>query len=158
NPQLIIPSMHALVPQGVSYADTVPTTLDLEERAAAYLQGITSSLMPPNVGFYAPPGHIQLFGTPELLTDSGGAANWGESVQVMILARRMSGFDLNNAQGTLAIQLASTRNMLDSHVEAALLNGGDGGWIYNLIPANPLTVAGEALMELLKQYPSPDLE
>jgi hypothetical protein len=71
----------------------------------------------------------------------------------------MSGYDLDDANGTLTQQFKSTKNMIDVNVDKNLINRGEGAWIVvtGAFPENQMTTGVEALMELQKQFPSPDL-
>ncbi len=80
-PQTVIPNKASLVPQGYTYADAIPDTLDLAERAKFFIHGLTSSLMYND--YYAPPGHIKFFGQPEMEREQG-VQNWGKAVQALV--------------------------------------------------------------------------
>jgi hypothetical protein len=159
DPNVVFPTLAALVPDGTLEADSIPDTLDLAEVAQRYLDGITSTLLPESPDFHAPPGMVDLEQTPTSFLH-GGPPNWGKTIQAMAMARKMSGYDLDDAHGTLTAQLMSTRNMIDPNVGLNLINRGEGAWIVitGALPENQMTVAVEGLMELFKQYPSPDLQ
>jgi hypothetical protein len=158
DPNVVIPNMGALVPNGVAETDQIPDTLDVAEMAVRYLTGIAKTLLPENPYFHVPPGMVDMHGTPTFIF-SGGAPNWGKSMQAMVMARQMSGYDLDDAQGTLTPQLMSTRNMIDPNVNRNLIARGEGAWnvITGAFPENQMTTAVEALIELYKQNPLPDL-
>ena len=168
NPNTVFPGMSSFVPQGSSYSDTVPDTLDLAERARIFLHGITNSMLKSK--FYSPPGSVVygnqgarygLAPVPQLVTFNG-VANWGKSLQAMAMARKMSGYDLDNRYGTLGIQYESFKNSIDRHVNLALLNNTplDNAWIVipHLGDLNPMTTVLEALMEVYKTNPSDPLK
>jgi len=77
----------------------------------------------------------------------------------MIMARAMSGHDLDDAAGTLTAQLMSTRNMIDPHVNRNLIARGEGAWhvVTGANPENQMTTTVEALIELYKLNPAGDL-
>jgi hypothetical protein len=158
DPNFVLPDRSVLVPDGVAESVEVPTTLDLSEMAAAYLLGIARTLLPEDRYFHVPPGMVDMHDTPKSVF-TGGAPNWGKSMQAMVMARQMSGFDLDDAQGTLTSQLLSTRNMIDPNVNRNLVQRGEGAWnvITGANPENQMTTAVEALIELYKQNPLPDL-
>src|SRR5262245_58672115 len=126
DPTKVLPSTATLIPEGSTYADEVPDTLDLAERARFYIQGITSSLM--RDAFYGPPGRIEYFGAPQFVY-SGGVPNWGKAMQALAAARQMSGYDLDDHDGTLTLQLQSFRNMLDINVDKNFLANAESAWI-----------------------------
>jgi hypothetical protein len=158
DPNFVLPDLHALVPGGVAELDEIPNTVDLAEMAAQYLVGISQLLLPENPYFHVPPGMVDMHDTPTAIF-SGGAPNWGKSIQAMLMARRMSGYDLDDASGTLTPQLMSTRNMIDPNVNKNLIARGEGAWnvVTGAFPENQMTTAVEALIELYKQNPLPDL-
>lgn len=157
DPTQVLPGKRALVPRGTHYDDIVPDTLDLAEVAKAYIQGITRTLM--KNFFLMPPGHVYFYGNPKL-EPSDGPENWGKSMQALLMARQMSGYDLDDLYGTLDIQYNSFRNMIDYHVNKNLSDSGLGCWIVRPIAENifPMTIALEALLELYQQAPQPRLE
>jgi hypothetical protein len=158
DPNFVIPNAAALVPRGVMGAEDIPNTLDLAEMAALFLEGITKTLLPETPYFFVPPGMVNMHGTPTSIF-AGGAPNWGKAIQAMVMARRMSGYDLDDAKGTLTRQLASTRNMIDPNVNRNLIGRGEGAWhvVTGANPENQMTTTVEALMELYDQSSAPDL-
>jgi hypothetical protein len=160
DPNVVIPNAQALLPKGTFDVDSVPDTLDLAEMAQRYLVGISKTLLPELPYFHVPPGMVNLHSPTPTSIFTGGAPNWGKIAQAMVMARRMSGFDFNDAQGTLSAQLATTRNMIDPHIGHNLISRGEGAWIVvtGANPENQMTVAVEGLIELYKQNPSPDLQ
>jgi hypothetical protein len=158
DPNFVLPDKTVLIPDGETSIDTIPNTLDLAEMAEAYLKGITKTLLPESPYFHAPPGSVNMLDTPTAVFP-GGAPNWGKSIQAMVMARKMSGYDLDDADGTLTIQLTSTRNMIDPNINRNLINRGEGAWIVvsGARPENQMTTAVEGLIELYKQSPTPDL-
>lgn len=159
DPNRVLPKISILVPSGASTTEIFPDTIDLANMAQLYLDGITNILLPENLYFLVPPGMVNMHGTPTSIF-AGGAPNWGKTIQAMVMARRMSGYDLNDANGTLTKQLMSTRNMIDPNVNRNLISRGEGAWhvIKGANPENQMTTAVEGLMELFKQYPSLDLQ
>jgi hypothetical protein len=157
DPTQVLPGKQALVPHGMHYDDVVPDTLDLAEVAKAYIQGITRTLMKNY--FLMPPGHVYFYGEPKL-DHNGGPENWGKSMQALLMARQMCGYDLDDLYGTLDIQYNSFRNMIDFRVNYNLTESHHGAWIVRPHPENifPMSVALEALLELYKQAPQPRLE
>lgn len=159
DPTQVLPGKQALVPRGMHYDDVVPDTLDLAEVAKDYIQGITRTLMKNY--FLMPPGHVYFYGDAKL-DHRDGPENWGKSMQALVMARQMSGFDLDDRDGTLDIQYNSFRNMIDYNVNRTLTDAPNalGCWIVRPMAENifPMTVALEALLELYQQAPQPRLE
>jgi len=158
DPNFVIPTMAAIVPDGIAETDVIPNTLDLSEMAAFYLIGISNTLLPEFPYFHVPPGQVNMLGTPTS-SFAGGAPNWGKTIQAMVMAREMSGYDLDDAAGTMTAQLMSTRNMIDPNVNRNLISRSEGAWIVvtGANPENQMTTAAEGLIELYKQTPNGDL-
>ena len=158
SPSVVIPA-EALIPDGIMETRDIPSTIDLAEMAALYLEGISKTLLPEENYFSVPPGQVNMHSPTPTLQFKGGAPNWGKTVQAMVMARRMSGHDLNNALGTMTRQLQTTRNMIDPNVNRNLIDRGEGSWhaVTGANPENQMTTTVEALIELYKQYPGGDL-
>jgi hypothetical protein len=153
----VLPDKSAITPRGTLYDDIVPDTLDLAEVAKNYIKGMTGSLMKRHS--LTPPGFIHFYGRPRLEI-TAGPVNWGKTAQALVMARRMSGYDLDDKDGSLTIQYQSFKNMIDLKVNNQLNQYNLGAWIVSPNRSNiaPMTFALEALIELYKQSPQSQLE
>lgn|GEM_PF-2359151 len=161
DPKTVFPSKAALLPDGITYADTVPDTLDLAERAGWYISGATKTINPTM--YDAPTGAIlsaaHLSGAGYCNEQPGpclisGTADWGKVMLAIAVAREMSGFDRDDSQGTLSTQYAMMENMLSYDVNTAL-----GVPIVNPSSAiTPSTIAMEALAKEWQEHPTAALK
>jgi hypothetical protein len=172
----VFPGVEMMVPDGETFVERdVPNTVDLADIAKNYIQGMTQSLLPSNN--YAIPGFIRLYQNKASAGGStsspfvgefdfkGGAQNQGKILQALVRARRMSGYDLNNSENTLAVQLEAFRTTLDEtrQTEFAYTGQGtpyfspsfDARWGMSLTPS---TVVAEGLIELYRDKPNEDLK
>jgi hypothetical protein len=130
DPQVIFPSPASLIPHGVSYTDTVPDTLDLAERAKQFLRGASADnvpfeniWLPGGQAYFSPANRIHdpsCIDKAPCLGFTEGYPNWGKIALGFILAREISGYDLNDANGTLSGEYRSITTMLDWDTVVAL--------------------------------------
>jgi len=126
DPQKIFPSPDSIQVHGVTYTDTIPDTLDLAGMAEAYLRGATRENVP--LGDIWIPGGPGFFDAKNPgndlkaanLDSVEGYQNWGKLALGMILAREMTGYDLNDADGTLSGEYRSLTTMLSWDTVLAL--------------------------------------
>lgn len=106
-----------------------------------------------------PPGIVEFFGTPNMHYLKG-VENWGKVVEAMDMARKMSGYDLDDRDGTFSAQLTTTRDMIDPNVNWAYTYTNSGAWIS--VPLVDNVISGsralEGLIEIRKHRPSPELD
>jgi hypothetical protein len=162
DPDQVIPDVSVFKPAGAEYVDDrVPETFDFSQRSRVFIQGMIQSLSPPTpTTFRAPYGSAHFDkAVPHFGPLSTGVPNWGKVAQALMMARLMSGYDLDDKDHTLNAQYEMTRNMIDAKVNSALIN--HGAWLVIPHPEGaitPMTACVEALIQLYLQSPSPELK
>lgn len=154
----LFPSIGFVLPNGTGHYDTVPSTLDLAERADEFIQGqvrtsnaLTAAglAMPTPMNLYNVPAHA-IFGelmegerpirepfcqtTPCLWPDHG---DWGLELIAMAKARRMASVDRDDALGTATGHYKMLLNLFDPQAQAeikAILGGSS--LIPGVLPPN----------------------
>lgn len=154
-PETIFPNKQSIAPKGVFYSTAFPQTLDLAKRAEMYLKGMTSSLIPEH-GYAAPhPGILYSKPSSEVEACEGkppcfefskhSQSLWGKVALSLAQAREMSGYDLEDRDGTLNIQWQMIKNMFNSkYTDKVLPPVGLG--------VTTTTTAQEALMQIYAQH------
>lgn len=120
HPGTVFPSPTSILPSGVVYADTVPDTLDLAERAGRFIRGEVSTSI---ASLYHVPAHAIFAGLvpgethdpfcktiPCLWPDAG---DWGLEMLAMARARQMTAFDRDDAAGTVSGHYEMLVNLFD---------------------------------------------
>lgn len=168
----IFPSKTSLLPQGVTYTDTVPDTLDLAERAGWFINGATRDqvLLPGSTVWV--PGSPGLFnaanprfpnttcpGTSTCIDVVNGFQNWGKIALSTFLAREMSPYDRTDANGTVGQQYRSVTGMLDFKTfealrDFALAHPPLGGYNWVVVGNNTGVVVTQSLIARYAQDPS----
>ncbi|RJQ34962.1 hypothetical protein C4568_01795 [Candidatus Parcubacteria bacterium] len=170
NPNAAFSSKEVLVPDGITYTDTVPDTLDLAERANLFITGATRSIMPTM--YNAPAGVLLSTQLPKYFIDMFGAycttatpcfsvksgqPNWGNVMLALSEAREMAGG--TPADWTVTNQYAMAKNMLDYEKQQDLRV------LFNLpnivaptAATNPSMEAMQALMQEWEHRPTSALK
>ena len=173
DPAIVIPSKAVLLPAGISFQDTVPDTLDLAERASWFIHGATQSVIHSkydsvaNVAFTSEGLSAESFNSymiPYCTADATPCLglswpNQGKLIQALELARRMSGYDRSDSDGTLSRQFSMTRSMLDYEINNTLRTTYN---VANIVAptraVTPSTIGMDALITLWQDHPSESLE
>lgn len=154
---VLFPRPLSMAPDGQTYSDTVPDTIDLADRAALYIQGVTQTANPNQ--YYAPqaaslnPAFSYDGVGPKFTLEGWGAPNWGEVMLALSLAREMTGFDRDNSKGTWTTQYEMMKNMLDPDANRAVSTN----IVQPVAAVTPTTYAMMALHHSWKQRPTSSL-
>ena len=178
----IFPDKTSFIPTGISYTDTVPVTLDLAQMAALWIQGASKATVqmgsirtPAGPALFSPTNPSGLGGSkkgvcdddqtdpPPCLDFRSGYTNWGKFAIGDILAREMSGYDLNDANGTLSEEYQSITSMLSWDTELALQQFASANRQFSLTGLNltygfraitPSSYITQALVDRYREDPS----
>ena len=166
-PTCIFASKAAILPQGITYVDTIPDTLDLAERAEWYINGSTRAHVPFVDGIWLPaaPGVFSSLsvgatcsGISPCLRFEGGYQNWGKVMVGLFRARQMSAYDRSDGNGSLSGHYKSFVDMLSWSTVIAIAQYsqahpelGLGG--YNLTyPHKYMTPTSVVMQSLIAAY------
>lgn len=167
DPQAVFPTPDTILVHGATYNDTIPDTLDLPTVAESFLRGasrenvpLDNIWIPGGPGYFNPDNPGNNTHAPALLDTVEGYQNWGKLALGMFLAREMSGYDLDDADGTMKSQYRSITTALSWDTLAVLRKQarekkiGGMNLVYPHWAMTPASVLTQALIARYRQNPS----